>query len=338
MGPISPVRVEAKFYVRENDGYRCLLCPHNCFIPIGGTGKCGSRKAEEDILVVSNYGRISFMCMDPIEKKPLFHFHPKSKIFSIGSIGCNMSCRHCQNYAISQSGAGKKRTTFKSPHEIVSMCKNEGSDAIAFTYNEPIIWYEYIMDIMECSPDLKCVLVSNGLCCEEPLRQLCKVADAFNIDIKGFDDDFYMSVCGGHLNDVLNSVKIIFEEGVHLELTYLIIPGYNDSEEEIVEFSKWVIDELSADVPVHFTRFHPDNEMDDVPWTPEDTMIKSREVAMKAGLNFVYLGNMMTDYGSDTFCPACGDDVIKRLGYLIDLNKLYGSRCVECGRDLKIIR
>lgn len=338
MGLISPVSIEAKYYVRDGDVYVCQLCPHECRIPVGGVGRCGARKGDSEKLIANTYGKISYICTDPIEKKPLYHYHPKSKIFSIGSIGCNMSCRHCQNYSISQSNSGNKRTTFKSAEEIVTMCRKEGMDSIAFTYNEPTIWFEYIMDVLAADPGLRCVLASNGLCNEEPLRELCKVTDAFNIDIKGFTDEFYMNVCGAHLEDVLKSVKIIFEEGVHLELTYLIIPGYNDSDHEIRGFSAWVRDNLSRKIPVHFTRFHPDNYFDNVPWTPEETMYAARRIAMEEGLNYVYIGNMMSEEGGNTICPGCGRTVINRTGYLVEIKDMYGSRCAECGHDLRIIR
>jgi len=337
MAAINQNRIEAKYYTREGDGYRCGLCPHHCRIPVGGYGRCGARRGDEDMLVAYSYGRVSSLCVDPIEKKPLYHYYPKSHIFSVGGIGCNMTCRHCQNYSISQSSAGRKRTTYVSPQELVALCRSEKMDSIAFTYNEPMIWYEYILDVMKCDPDLRCVLVSNGLCDEAPLRDLCKVTDAMNIDIKGFTDEFYMKVCGAHLDDVLKTTKIVFQEDVHLEITYLVIPGYNDSKDELERFSTWVRTELDADVPVHFTRFHPDNGMDDVPWTPIETLIEAREQAMEAGLNYVYLGNVLSEGGNDTYCPECGADVIKRVGYLVDLSNLNGTRCGSCKKKLYII-
>ena len=181
------------------------------------------------------------------------------------------------------------------------------------------------------------MLVTNGLINEAPMRDLCKVTEAMNIDIKGFTDEFYMKVCGAHLDDVLSAVKVAFSENVHIELTYLLIPGYNDSEEEIKTFAEWVKDELSIDVPVHFTRFHPDNGMDDVPWTPVDTMVMAKGLAEGAGLRYVYLGNILTDDGSDTYCPECGTEVIKRTGYLVDVCGLNGNRCVSCMAKLNII-
>jgi len=337
MAAINPY-IEADYYHKDGETYVCDLCPHRCRISEGGFGKCSARKGDETKLLAYNYGKVSSFCVDPIEKKPFYHYHPKSKIFSIGGVGCNMSCKHCQNYAISMSPAGKKRTTFETPEEIISLCRKEGMDSLAFTYNEPMIWFEYMTDIMKTDRDLRYVLVSNGLVNEDPLRDICKRTDAMNIDVKGFTDDFYMKICGAHMNDVLASAEIIKEERVHLELTYLVIPGYNDSEEEIKKFSNWVRDSLTPDTPVHFSRFHPDYEMMDVPLTPVETLLNCREAAMECGLEYVYVGNVLTDDASDTYCPECGALVIRRTGYLVELVALNGSRCALCRNSLPIIR
>lgn len=316
----------------------CGLCPHGCRIPVGGTGRCGSRRGLEDRLEACTYGRISCISIDPMEKKPLYHFHPRERTFSVGGIGCNMSCRHCQNYAISQSFSGKKRTTYKSPEGIAEMCRGDSMRTISFTYNEPSMWIEYILDVMEAAPDLECVVVTNGLICEKPLEDLCRVVNAFNIDVKGFTDEFYMNVCGAHLEDVLRTVRTVFGKGMHLELTYLVIPGHNDSRREIEAFCRWILDNLSEDVPVHFTRFHPDNQMTDVPWTPESTLVAARGIAMSMGLRYVYIGNVMTEPGSDTVCPFCGREVVRRIGYMVEADGLEGSRCAGCGSQLPFVR
>jgi pyruvate formate lyase activating enzyme len=330
-------RREAEFYERTEGGYRCNLCPHGCFVPVGKYGRCGARRADEDMFVAYSYGKVSSLCVDPMEKKPLYHFHPGSRCFSVGGIGCNMSCKHCQNYAISQLSSGKKRTTYETPSELVKMCRNEGMTCIAFTYNEPSIWYEYIMDVMAADPYLDLVLVTNGYISEEPLRRLCGVADAVNMDIKGFTDEFYMQVCGGHLEPVLRSAEVVHSEGVHLELTYLVIPGYNDSDAEVKRFCEWVRDTLSDETPVHFTRFHPDNEMMDIAWTPVDVVLHCREIGIAAGLKYVYVGNTLIEGADDTYCPKCGAIVIERLGYLVDLVSLEGDRCAECGQSMNVV-
>lgn len=338
MAAISPIRVEARYYRKDGDRVICELCPRGCVLTEGQVGSCGARRVEDGMLIANTYGRVSCIASDPIEKKPLYNFHPRTRIFSIGSIGCNMSCRHCQNYSISQSFSGKKRTTFKSPEEILEMCRREGVGSMAFTYNEPGIWYEYIMDITSLDPDLVYVMVSNGLLNERPLRDICSVVDAFNVDIKGFSDDFYRNICGANLDDVLRSLVVIHDSGVHLELTYLLIPEYNDGEEELTELSKWIRDNLSCDIPLHFTRFHPDNEMVDVPWTPVESLIRAREIAMSVGLNYVYIGNVISEDGGNTICPICGNVVIERTGYLVDICGLDGDRCDSCGTRLPIIR
>jgi len=290
------------------------------------------------MLVAYSYGKVSSLCVDPVEKKPLYHFHPGERVFSVGGIGCNMSCKHCQNYSISQSSTGKKRTTYESPEELIDMFGKERVDMIAFTYNEPSIWYEYIMDVAEFAPDATYILVTNGYINEEPLIELCRYVSAMNIDVKGFDDRFYTEICGGHLEDVLNTVKKAFFMGVHIELTYLLIPGHNDSDEEIEAFVKWIRDNLSADVPVHFTRFHPDNAMNNVPWTAPESLLKAMDMATDAGLNNVYVGNIISEEGSDTYCPECGAVVIRRTGYLVDIVALEGLRCKGCGHRLYMVR
>ncbi len=290
------------------------------------------------MLVAYSYGKVSSMCVAPMEKKPLFHYMPGGRCFSVGSVGCNMTCRHCQNYSISQLEIGKKRSTYKPPAELAGMCRREGQDVIAFTYNEPSIWFEYIRDVKRADPDLKVVLVTNGYIEERPLRELCRIVDAMNIDVKAFTDGFYRDVCGAHLEEVLRSARIVFSEGVHLELTYLVIPGYNDSPGEVRGFCEWVASELSPDVPVHFTRFHPDNRMTDVPWTPVETVLACRDIGMSCGLRCVFVGNTLSEEADDTFCPRCGSLAVRRLGYLVDIECLNGSRCASCGRDLGIVR
>ena len=335
MGPTDPVR--ARYFSADAGRYVCGLCPHGCRIAPGGYGRCGSRRGEADFLSACTYGAVSSMAIDPMEKKPLYHYRPGEGVFSVGSVGCNMTCMHCQNHSISQSPAARRHTVYESPQDLASMCRAEGMDCIAFTYTEPSIWFEYILDVMEADPDLGCVVVSNGLLNEEPLRELCGVTDAFNIDVKGFTPGFYRDVCGAELEHVLRSLRIIHEEGVHLELTYLVIPGYNDTGAELNGFCDWVLENLSPDVPVHLTRFHPDNRMTDVPCTPEDTMYRARSIAASKGLHYVYLGNMLSEY-SDTVCPECGSTAVRRTGYTVDTGGLDGGRCRNCGHDLNIVR
>ena len=338
MAFINP-NLEAKYYHCEGDNVVCDLCPHRCVIPPEKFGRCRSRKNVDGKLVAYNYGRISTMAVDPIEKKPFYHFHPGTNILSVGGIGCNLRCNYCQNYSISQSPIGKKRTTYKSPADLVAFCKQQNYTQMAFTYNEPSIWYEYIRDTMDIAPDLDIAIVTNGMINEEPLKELCKGAAAMNIDVKAFNQDFYRDLCGGgDLEAVKRSCEIVYASKVHLELTYLVIPGFNDTVDEVLKFVKWAKDHLSPDIPIHFTRFHPDYNMMDVRMTPVDTLLKLQKVAEDNGMNYVYVGNAMTDDGSNTYCPGCGEQVIRRTGYRVQISALNGNRCEYCGHRLNIIR
>ncbi|WP_235584923.1 AmmeMemoRadiSam system radical SAM enzyme [Candidatus Methanomethylophilus sp. 1R26] len=322
----------------EDGRARCDLCPHRCLIGSEEFGLCSSRKFTGGKLTAYNYGRVSSIAVDPIEKKPFYHYRPGTRIFSVGGIGCNFKCQYCQNYSISMESFGKKRTTFKSAEDIAALCRQQSFDQIAFTYNEPGIWYEYIMDVHEADPDLRIALVTNGYLNEGPMKDLCRVSDAMNIDVKSFNDRFYRRICGGDLESVKTACSVVHEQGVHLELTYLVIPGYNDSTGEVEKFVRWVRDDLSPDIPVHFSRFHPDYNMETVPMTPVDTLLRFQKLAEDNGLDYAYVGNIIHDDASDTYCPECGAAVIKRTGYRVDIVGLDGDRCAFCKHKLNIIR
>ena len=329
---------EAMFYRREEaEQLRCTLCPRSCRIAPGKCGYCGVRRNSGGRLEALTWCRPAAVQIDPIEKKPLAFFLPGSRTFSLGTFGCNLGCVFCQNDELSR---GSYPLGFRerevAPEEIVEAALRHGCRSVAFTYNEPGIWFEYIMDVMRADPDLHLVLVTNGFLNEEPLRQLCGVADAINLDVKGFTEDFYGKICEGRLADVMRSARIIRDEGVHLEITYLVIPGHNDSEDEVGSFCGWVRDELGADVPVHFTRFHPDFEMMDVPMTPVETVMRCREIGMGCGLEYVFVGNVVTEHADNTYCPGCGAMLVSRLGYLVDIVGLDGDRCSSCGRRIPI--
>ncbi len=331
-------RVEAQYYRREGEAFVCELCQQKCFIRDGEFGLCGTRRADNDILVSNNYGKISSLSVDPIERVNLYHYKPHSKCFTVGSVGCNMNCRYCKNYSFAKLTIGKKRATFKSPEDIVQMCKDEDVDTIAFTYNEPMVWFEYIMDIAKIAPELNIVLQTNGWVNDGPLKELCSVVDAMSIDIKAFDRALCKEICDGELKDVMINTHTVIEKGVHVELNYLVIPGINDSDEMITAFCKWVNKELSEDIPVHFSRFQPDYEMRDVPMTPVDSLLHCRDIGMECGLNFVYVGNTLLDDADDTICPKCGEVTIKRLGYSANIVAMDGGKCARCGCSLNIIR
>ena len=337
MAFINP-NFEASHYHSDGENVVCDLCPHRCVLPPEKFGICKSRKNADGKLVAYNYGRISSLAVDPIEKKPLYHYHPGTSIFSVGGIGCNLHCNYCQNYSISQSPIGKKRTTYKSPSDLVALCRQQGLSQIAFTYNEPMVWFEYIMDIAKIAPELNIVLQTNGWVNDGPLKELCSVVDAMSIDIKAFDRALCKEICDGELKDVMINTHTVIEKGVHVELNYLVIPGINDSDEMITAFCKWVNKELSEDIPVHFSRFQPDYEMRDVPMTPVDSLLHCRDIGMECGLNFVYVGNTLLDDADDTICPKCGEVTIKRLGYSANIVAMDGGKCARCGCSLNIIR
>ncbi|MBR4685690.1 MAG: AmmeMemoRadiSam system radical SAM enzyme [Candidatus Methanomethylophilaceae archaeon] len=331
-------KVEARYYRREGESFVCELCQQKCFIKQGEFGYCGTRRADEDMLVCNSYGKISSLSVDPIERMNLYHYKPHSKCLSVGSVGCNMNCQFCKNYSFAKLSIGKKRATFKSPEELLQMCRDEEMDTVTFTYNEPMVWFEYIMDFAEAAPDVHIALMTNGLVNDGPLRELCSVVEAMSIDIKSFDRKTYKKLCDWDLGDVLITVRNVYERGVHTELNYIVIPGVNDSEEEILAFCNWVRNELSVDVPVHFSRFQPDYEMRDVPLTPVELLLRCREIGMECGLNFVYVGNTLIDDADDTICPGCGEVVVKRLGFSANIISLDGGKCSKCGRDLNMLR
>jgi pyruvate formate lyase activating enzyme len=331
---------KALFYKVEGNRLRCYLCPHNCIIENGKYGICGVRKNIDGELYSAVYGRVSSMAMDPIEKKPLFHFHPGSWIFSISTIGCNLKCKHCQNWEISQASINSMKIPYYSPEEIVAIAMKEGSQGIAFTYNEPTIWYEYTLDVGKISKSkgMYNVYVTNGYINEEPLREISRYLDAMNIDVKGFTDEFYRKITGGRLQPVLDTVKLAHSLGIHIELTYLIIPTLNDSEKEIRDFSKWVFETLGRDGIVHFSRFHPDYMLRNLPETPAKTLHRAYEIAREEGLNYVYLGNLWEEKYETTYCPKCGAPLIKRSGYNVRIENLTDDgRCSKCGEKIKII-
>jgi pyruvate formate lyase activating enzyme len=331
---------EASFYKKlENSKVQCNLCSHNCRITEGDTGVCGVRQNKEGKLYSLIYGLCSSMAVDPIEKKPLYHFHPGSSVFSIGAVGCNFSCLHCQNYDISTAKPDFSYSREITSEDVIKHAKEQDCGGIAFTYNEPSIWYEFTLDCAKLAKKqgLYTVYVTNGYISKEPLKQISCVLDAMNIDVKGFTEEFYRKVCNARLQPVLDTCVLAKELGIHIELTYLVIPGYNDSSEEVEKFCLWVVEKLGGNIPVHFSRFHPDHNMLNVSRTPMDTLINVFNIAKKTGLSFVYLGNVASGEYEDTVCPKCGSICIKRVGFSVNLNKLDRGKCKSCGQDLSII-
>jgi len=325
------MKKKALFYNIEGDKVRCRLCPHNCLISEGNSGICGSRYNENKTLYTRNYSIVSAMATDPIEKKPLYNFYPGSKILSLGTYGCNLKCIFCQNWSISQQIL-KGQTL--SPDSIVPLIKKFGGIGIAYTYNEPTIWYEFIS---ECAPLVKAsgyknVLVTNGFINIEPLSKLIPYIDAFNVDLKGFSDEFYKNYCGGMLSSVKSTIAFIYKRA-HLELTHLVVTGLND---DIHSFSSMVdyISGISRKIPLHISRYHPDHKYSEPP-TSIELLYQFYEIASKK-LDFVYLGNISDATKNSTFCPKCGKVIIERNGYFTE-NKLINKKCPYCENEVSSI-
>jgi len=310
---------------------RCFLCPHRCTIANKRAGRCQVRVNTDGILYSRVYGKVSSYAMDPIEKKPLYHFYPGSGIFSIGSWGCNFKCTFCQNWQISQQEAEGEKFT---PEDVVMTALDKKSIGVAYTYNEPFIWYEFVIETAKAAREkgLKNVLVTNGFVSEEPLKEILPYIDAMNIDLKAGSESFYREVCDGQMEPVMKTIKTVYEAGCHLELTTLLIPTLNDQMDEIADLVGW-ISALSPEIPVHFSRYSPNFKMNIDP-TPVESLLAAAEVAAKR-LHYVYLGNVSTAIaGNDTKCPHCGNIVIERHGGDVKVLALNGDKCAHCGEKI----
>jgi pyruvate formate lyase activating enzyme len=317
-----------------DEGVHCFACAHECKIKKWDRGICHVRQNLDGKLATLIYAEVSSMNVDPIEKKPLFHFYPGSKVFSLGSVSCNFKCEHCQNYDISFAEVGELGTTEVLPERSVQLALERNCRGIAWTYNEPTIWFEYTYDaaILAKEAGLYTVYVTNGYMTPQALAKIGPYLDAANVDVKSFSKKFYNGVCRARLDPVLRTCERMHERGIHLELTYLIIPGLNDDEEQLSAFSAWAAG-IDCDIPIHFSRFHPDWRMLDRPATPMDTLKKARDLATQAGLRYVYLGNVASEY-ENTFCPGCGEIIVERSGYQIGKR---GKTCRRCGYVAPIV-
>lgn len=312
---------------------RCTLCPAFCRLKDGVHGICDSRYNLDGRLVTDNYGEVVTIAVDPIEKKPLYHFHPGSTILSTGANCCNLSCRHCQNWSISQV---RTRTTFCSPEQLAMLAREHHSIGVAFTYTEPMIWFEYIRDT---APKIrehgrKVVLVSNGYINPEPLSELIPLVDAANIDLKGMRPEFYRRVCKGKLEPVLDTIRLLAHSSVHLEVTNLIIPGLNDSDKDLRELIDFIA-AINPQVPLHFSAYHPDYKME-APATPSETLTRAHAMARRK-LAYVFVGNALIEGASDSLCPSCGAVLIKRTGFRAKRQALEAGRCSVCNAETGIV-
>jgi len=322
-------------FTKSDNKLECLLCPHHCRLNTGATGICGARKNTGEKIELLTYGVVSGYALDPVEKKPLYHFYPGTNILSLGSYGCNMRCDFCQNYSISQKSVAGF-TTKTEPDKIIRDAQSSLNNiGIAFTYNEPVIWFEFISDVARKArkKGLKTVMVSNGFVNSDPLNEIISFTDAFNIDLKAFSNDFYKKLTGAELEPVKESLKQIAKSGRHLEVTTLIIPGHNDSGEEMALQAEWMAGELGRDVPFHLSRYFPMFKRED-PATPPGTIEKLADIASR-NLNYVYIGNMVSDTGQNTLCPKCGKVVTRRSRYNIKVQNLdKEGRCTGCGTQV----
>ncbi|MGE5278658.1 MAG: AmmeMemoRadiSam system radical SAM enzyme [Acidobacteriota bacterium] len=329
-GPI----VETKHWHRLEDGrIQCDVCPRFCTLREGQRGLCFVRACENGRIVLTTYGRSSGFCIDPIEKKPLNHFLPGTPVLSFGTEGCNLSCKFCQNWDISKSREIAKLADEASPEKIARAAQKLGCRSVAFTYNDPTIFFEYAMDVADAcrAKGIAAVAVTAGYMCPEPRREFYGHIDAANVDLKAFTEKFYWEVTGAHLQPVLETlVDLKKHTKVWFELTNLVIPGYNDSDREFEEMTRWVVENLGPDVPMHFSAFHPDWKMLDAPPTPRATLFRARRIAIKNGVRYAYTGNIADREGSDTLCHACGATLIARDGYLLTDWNLDEGRCGVC--------
>jgi pyruvate formate lyase activating enzyme len=306
----------ASWWHRLDDGrLQCDLCPRDCRLHEGQRGLCFVRARRGDEMVLTTYGRSSGFCIDPIEKKPLNHFYPGSRVFSFGTAGCNLACKVCQNWDISKSREMDRLMDRASPERIAEVAAANGCRSVAFTYNDPVIFAEYAMDAADAchARGVQTVAVTAGYMHAEPRRAFYAKMDAANVDLKGFTDPFYFQQTGAHLAPVLESLEYIRHETTcWLEITTLLIPGANDSSQEIEALTRWVAERLGRDVPLHFTAFHPDYKMTDVSPTPPSTLRRAREIGLAQGLQYVYTGNVHDAEGGTTFCPGCSEALIRR--------------------------
>jgi len=320
----------------EGGDVRCELCPRRCRVPGGKRGFCRVRENRDGKYYSLVYGNPCAVHLDPIEKKPLFHVLPSTGSLSLATAGCNLTCKFCQNWEISQASPEEVYSYDFPPGRIVDMARETGARSIACTYVEPVIFFEYMVDIFRESrkAGLLNVCHSNAFVNPEPLEELCRLLDAANCDLKGFTEDYYREMCGGRLAPVLETLKTLKGRGVHLELTNLMVPAGNDDPEVVRKMCLWIKEELGADTPVHFSRFYPLYKLRSLTPTPVATLEKARAAAMDAGLRYVYIGNVPGHEGENTFCPRCGKLVIQRRGYMVGEKNLDGGKCGRCGNPI----
>ena len=315
---------------------RCELCPKFCLLEPGQSGECRIRVNIDGKLCAVTYGYPSAVNIDPIEKKPLNHFLPGSLTYSIATVGCNLHCKNCQNWEISQKNPEDASAVHLPPSKIPELAKRYTCKSVAYTYTDPIVYYEYTLDacIKAHESGLKNVLVTAGYINEKPLRELCKYVDAANIDLKAFSDKFYRDICSATLKPVLNTLATAKSCGVLVEVTNLLIPTLNDSDADIKGLCRWIKDNLGKETPLHFSRFYPRYRMQNLPPTPAKTLERAQQIASETGLKHIYAGNILMKDASNTRCPSCGKLLIERKGYKILSNNLTNGKCPTCKKEI----
>ena len=328
---------KAVYYEKVNSHVKCTLCPWNCVIPKGKRGYCGTRMNYEGVLYSLVYGGPTGFGIDPVEKKPLFHYYPGAKVLSFGTQGCNFKCEYCCNYYYSQTAPDSTTVIHTKPEDIVNMALREKCQGIAYTYNEPSIFLEYAIDTMKIAHQkgLFNIFVTNGCINKEPLMDVNPYLDAVTIDFKGFNEAFYKKYVHAKLEWVKNSVSYYKELRAHKEITNLVVPGLNNDEEEVRAFSRFIIDTLGPDTPVHFLGFNPTYKMIDVPKTPASMLNTCHKIAKDEGLNYVYLGNIKTDL-ENTYCPYCGELLIRRSQMIVKSNLIKDGLCPNCNETIPV--
>ncbi|MCD6331970.1 MAG: AmmeMemoRadiSam system radical SAM enzyme [Bacteroidales bacterium] len=330
--PEKPALREARYYQPTPRGVKCLICPNECTLKDGELSDCRNRIAKGGKLYTMAYGNPCAIHIDPVEKKPLLHFLPSSVCFSLATAGCNFGCLNCQNWEISQTSPSKTRNYDAMPEAVVASAIESSCQSVAYTYSEPITFYEYMLDTSKLAHEkgLKNIMVSNGYINQEPLLELCPFIDAANIDLKTFDNDVYLKLTGGKLEPILETLKTLRDQGVWLEITNLIIPNWTDDMKTIKKMCQWLSDEGFNNYPLHFSRFHPQYKLTRLPSTPLQILTQARDIAKEAGLNYVYIGNVPGINGEDTYCPNCNKLLVQRRGFTVLQNHIEDGKCAFC--------
>lgn len=337
LSEVTPSLFEARYYIKlDGNKVQCQLCPWHCFVKPGERGHCQVRENRDGTYYSLVYGKVSAHHNDPIEKKPFFHFLPGTLAFSVATVGCNVDCKFCQNWELARRSLKEVYTIDFTPSEVVRLAKKMKSTSIAFTYNEPTIFQEFVRDVAVIAKEagLKTVVVSNGFIDKKPLLDLCEVIDAYKVDLKGFTHEYYQNVVHGRLEPVKNTLVTLREQGVWSEIVYLIVPTLNDNMNDIGRMCKWIVSELGDDVPVHFSRFYPKYKLRNLPPTPVKTLTRARKTALDTGLKFAYIGNVPDHEGENTYCPVCHKTIIRRKGYTIYENHILDGKCEYCKEEI----